>query len=429
MSGEGISNLKAFLYGYGNLMGIGSSLIVGWLLYYYCPPENSDLPLLAPIVVMGAAMLFGRAIDAISDPLIGYWSDRTLSRWGRRRPFILAGFIAMTFSQVAVWRPLVQGYSLWNAVYASTLLGIFWFGYTAAIAPYLALLPEIASSSSDRVKLVAYQTLFSQLSLVIGGVAVPVLLGRLGYLNTSIVLTIIATTSMLPIVLVFREKPIAREKIAEKLDLWRALRITYTNRVFIVYLIPTALLVLSTTIVQIVLPYLVTVSAGLEASYVAIVYLPLIAVSILTLPLYRKLASRYGKKRVYMLGMALFAIPTIATSLVGIVSVEPVVFLVAMGALFGFFATPLLMLPNAFIADITDIDEKITGYRREAIYFGAQGFVTKSMAGLAGVLSSIFLEYLGYTTGADLGIRISFIFSSLILVPAVVVFSRYPLAE
>ncbi len=426
MSEGEVSSLKALLYGYGSLMGIGSSLIVGWLLYYYCPPDNIGL---APIVIMGSAILFGRVIDAVSDPLIGHWSDKILTRWGRRRPFIVAGFIAMAFSQVVIWRPLIQGFSIWNAIYASILLGVFWFGYTAAMAPYLALLPEIASSSSERIKLVTYQTFFSQLSLVIGGVIVPILLTILGYLNTSLALTVIATTSMLSIVLIFREKVIDRGKIAEKLSLWRALKITYTNRVFLIYLIPTAILVLSTTIIQIVLPYLITVSAGLDKSYVAIVYLPLIVVSILTLPLYRKLAIRYGKKKVYLLGMGLFAIPTIVASLVGIVRVEPIAFLVGIGILFGFFATPLLMLPNAFIADITDIDEKITGYRREAIYFGAQGFITKSMAGLAGVLTSIFLEHLGYTTGADLGIRVAYIFSALILIPAAVIFSRYPLKD
>lgn len=410
-------------------MGIGSLLIVGWLLYFYCPPENTGSVSLAPIVIMGAAILFGRVIDAISDPLIGHWSDKTLTRWGRRRPFIVVGFIAMAFSQVVIWRPLIQGYSIWNAIYASILLGVFWFGYTAAIAPYLALLPEITPLHSERIKLVTYQTLFNQLSLVIGGIIVPILLTILGYLNTSLVLTAIATTSMLPIVLIFREKVVDRGKIAEKLSLWRALKITYTNRVFLIYLIPTAILVLSTTIIQTVLPYLVTVSAGLDKSYVAIVYLPLIVVSISTLPLYKKLTVRYGKKKIYLLGISFLAIPTIAASLVGTVKVEPVLFLAGVGILFGLFVTPLLMLPNAFIADITDIDEKITGYRREAIYFGAQGFITKSMAGLAGVLTSIFLEHLGYTPGADLGIRVAYIFSALILILAAIIFSRYPLKE
>ncbi|MCS7110934.1 MAG: MFS transporter [Ignisphaera sp.] len=429
MSRGEVSNLRALLYGYGSLMGVGSSLVVGWLLYYYCPPGNSGVEPLAPIVIMGAAMLFGRVVDAISDPLVGYWSDKTLTRWGRRRPFIVAGFTAMAASQVAVWRPPIHGYSIWNAVYASVLLGVFWFGYTAAVAPYLALLPEIALAPGERVKLVAYQTLFSQLSLIIGGVAVPILLGTLGYISTSLVLTAIAASSMISIVLPFRERSIGRDRIAKGLNLWRALKITYTNKVFLAYLIPTALLVLSTTMAQIALPYLVTVSAGLDKSYVAIVYLPMIAISVLTLPLYRKLTSRYGKKRIYMAGMVLFIIPTTAVSIVGIAGVEPALFLMAVGVLFGFFVTPLLMLPNAFIADITDIDEKITGYRREAIYFGAQGFITKSMAGLAGVLISLLLEHLGYTPGADLGIRMSFVLSGLLLIPAVAIFSRYPLKE
>ena len=429
MSRSSISNIKAFLYGYGSLMGIGSSLIVGWLLYYYSPPEGANLVPLAPIVAIGIVNLFGRAIDAISDPLIGYWSDITVTRWGRRKPFILVGFILMALSQILVWRPLIWGYSIWNAIYAGILLGIFWFGYTAAIAPYLALLPEIASDDNERIKLVAYQTLFSQVSLVIGGVIVPILLGMIGFLNTSLFLTLLATSSMLPILLGFRERFIASEKIAGRLSLLAALKVTYTNKVFIVYLVPTAILVLSTTMAQIALPYLVTVCGGLSEADVALFYLPLIATSILTLPLYKHLASRYGKKKLYMIGIGLFAIPLLLLSATGMFKAMSKIFLIAMGFLGGFFVTPLLMLPNAFIADITDIDEKITGYRREAIYFGAQGFITKSMAGLASILTSIFLEYLGYTTGSDLGIRTVYIFSGLVLIPSLLIFSKYPLEK
>lgn len=297
LSEERISSLKALMHGYGNLMGVGSALIVQWLLYYYCPPENSELMPLAPIFAMGIVILFGRIVDAISDPLIGYWSDKTITRWGRRKPFIVIGFVLMALSQILVWIPLIQSESIINAIYAAVLLGVFWFGFTASVAPYLALLPEIATRKEDRVKLSTFQAFFSQISLVISGVVVPVLLGLLGFLNTSMVLALIGLTAMLSVVLGIRERIGTTEKITTKMNLWEAVKITATNKTFILYLIPTALLVLSTTMLQMALSYAVTVSGGLRKEDVSLFYLPLIVVSVITLPLYKHLTSVMGKRR------------------------------------------------------------------------------------------------------------------------------------
>ena len=381
------------------------------------------------MVAMGAVILFGRIIDAVSDPLIGYWSDKTVTRWGRRKPFIVIGFILMALSQILIWLPIVHYESIINVIYAGILLGVFWFGYTAAIAPYLALLPEIATSTEERVRLSAFQAFFSQISLVIGGVIVPILLGMMGFLNTSVVLTIVAITSMLAVVLAIKERISSGEKIATKMNLIEAVKATATNNVFIYYLIPTAILVLSTTMLQMALPYVVTVSAGLNKEDVAFFYFPLIIVSVITLPIYKKLTDRMGKKKLYIIGMGLFIIPTLLLALTGLIPIDPRIYLLVTGVIGGLFITPLLMLPNAFIADITDIDEEKTGYRREAIYFGTQGLITKTMAGLAGVLTSVFLEFLGYSQGMDLGIRAVYIFGGLILIPAILIFRKYPLVK
>ncbi|ABN69813.1 major facilitator superfamily MFS_1 [Staphylothermus marinus F1] len=429
MSEERISSLKALLYGYGNLMGVGSALIVQWLLYYYSPPENSGLMPLAPIIAMGAVILFGRIVDAVSDPLIGYWSDKTISKWGRRKPFIVMGFILMALSQILIWIPIVHGVSIINVLYAAILLGVFWFGFTAAIAPYLALLPEIATTKEDRVKLSTFQAFFSQVSLIISGVIVPILLGILGFLNTAIVLTLIGITAMFSIVLGVKERIRSVEKIATKMNLWEAVKITATNKTFLLYLVPTALLVLSTTMLQTALSYAVTVSAGLEKEHVSLFYLPLIIVSIITLPIYKHLASTIGKKKVYLLGMLLFLIPTLMIAFIGYVPIDPQIYLLITGVIAGAFVTPLLMLPNAIIADITDVDEQITGYRREAIYFGTQGLITKTMAGIAGVTVSFLLGVFGYAPGNDLGIRLVYVVGALLLIPAALIFTKYPIEK
>ena len=429
MSEEGVSSLKALIYGAGTLMGVGSSMIVSWLLFYYCPPPETGLIILAPIAAMGVVILFGRFIDAISDPIIGWWSDRTITRWGRRRPFIFFGFLTMLFSQILIWIPLVHKLSLINVLYAAIMDGIFWFGYTAAINPYLALIPEIAKKPEDRVKLTTFQAFFSQISLVIGGVIVPLLIAALGFVRTAAVLGIIGFSVMVPLLLVIKEKPPEEKKIATGMGMYRALLLTFKNKVFLLYLIPTAILFLSATMIQMEIPYAVKVLAGFPKKYVSLFYLPLIITAIISLPFYKKASAKYGKKKLYLMAMTCFMIPAFLMAFIGYIPVNPLIMIIALGAVAGVFVAPLYIFPNAIIADITDIDEQMTGYRREAIYFGSQGLITKTMAGLAGVLTGSLMGFLGYSPEHDLGIRASFILAALVLIIAVLIFRKYPIEK
>ena len=71
----------------GNILGRTKEL---WLLFFYAPPsDEQDMTRLAPVALVGALLLVSRFIEALDDPLIGYWSDRTRTRWGRRIPFVV----------------------------------------------------------------------------------------------------------------------------------------------------------------------------------------------------------------------------------------------------------------------------------------------------------------------------------------------------
>jgi len=126
-----------------------------------------------------------------------------------------------------IWIPLVHQVSLINVLYAAIMDGIFWFGYTAAINPYLALIPEIAKRLEDRVKLTTFQAFFSQISLVIGGVIVPLLLAALGFVKTAVVLGIIGFTVMVSLLLLIKERPPEEKKIATSMGMYRALLLTF----------------------------------------------------------------------------------------------------------------------------------------------------------------------------------------------------------
>jgi len=119
------------------------------------------------------------------------------------------------------------------------------------------------------------------------------------------------------------------------------------------------------------IPYAVKVLAGLPKKDVSLFYLPLIITAIISLPFYKKGAAKYGKKKLYLMAMICFMIPAFLIAFIGDIPVNPIIMIIALGAVAGVFVAPLYIFPNAIIADITDIDEQMTGYRREAIYFGS----------------------------------------------------------
>ncbi len=151
----------------------------------------------------------------------------------------------------------------------------------------------------------------------------------------------------------------------------------------------------------------------------------MLIVSLVTLPIYRSISVKWGKKKVFMMSMIGLSIASIVASFIGIISVNPLLMIVIIGGFVGIFIISQFMMPNAFIAEISDLDESITGYRREAIYFGVQGLIWKSAAGVAALLSGFVMSKYAYNPGHDLGVRLVYIISSVLFVVATAILNRY----
>ncbi|NPA98022.1 MAG: hypothetical protein GXO43_01450 [Crenarchaeota archaeon] len=215
------------------------------------------------------------------------------------------------------------------------------------------------------------------------------------------------------------------DKVAKGLGFLEAIKLTLKNRVFVTYLFMIFFLQLAINMMNLVLPYGVTVLGGFQKYYVGYFYIPLLIVSLITLPIYKSLSVRWGKKRVFMMSMLGLSIASIAASFIGWIPLSPLLTIIVIGGFVGIFLIPQFMMPNAFIADISDLDESITGYRREAIYFGVQGLIWKSAAGAAALLSGWVMDMFGYNPGHDLGVRLVYIISSVLLVIAALIRTRY----
>jgi len=155
-----VSLAHKLLYGMAYIpVALATVLSMTWIMMRYRPPASATASVaLVTGFAFGAAIILGRVVDAVADPLVGYWSDRVRSRWGRRKPFILVGGPILAVAFLLLWTPPVQtGVATVNAVYLAFAASFLFFAFTIVVCPYLAMLPEITADPDripgDRVRL------------------------------------------------------------------------------------------------------------------------------------------------------------------------------------------------------------------------------------------------------------------------------------
>jgi GPH family glycoside/pentoside/hexuronide:cation symporter len=122
----------------GFSFNVYDTILYAWLPYFYAPPEDSGLTQYVPLAVIGIILAGGRILDAVSDVLIGYLSDRTRSRWGRRKPYIFISTPILFLAFILIWLPPVTGNSPVNAISLAVVLFFYYWGYTGVLIPWFA---------------------------------------------------------------------------------------------------------------------------------------------------------------------------------------------------------------------------------------------------------------------------------------------------
>ena len=414
-----LSRLDKLLYASGSLGANVTFLTVAtWLFFLYSPPESEDRSPLVPIAIVGVILIVGRIIEALDDPFIGYWSDTTRSRWGRRLPFIVLGTPVLALSFFLLWTPPVDGESLWNGLYLFIILEAFFLANTLVGGPYEALLPEITASSQERVQLSAWKVLFGAAGAGIVFLLGGPLIAAWGFVGMGLFLAAVTFVSRLLPVLGVR-KHVRRETQASSFGFTRAVRATLANSQFRAFMPAFVLFTAAQVMLTQWVPFYVDVAlegttirlpmlpdlddTGEKVAFLtALTFLPLIA----SVPLMSWLAARTSKRRVYGGSMLLcglyFPLLFFIGFLPGIPQLAQSFMLLALGVpLAGLF-----VFPNALLADIIDFDEQLTGERREAIYYGMQATLQKAGLGLAAGAFALVLAAFGKSAADPLGIRL-----------------------
>ena len=404
-------------------------IMVTWLFYFYVvSPIKGDKALVSG-VVFGVIMFLGRVVDAVADPLVARWSDNLDSRLGRRIPFMLYSGLLYTLVFIALFYPITQGESLINNVYLTIMLGLYFALFTAYVCPYLALLPELARTNEDRVDLATYKAVFSILGVAGAAIGGGLLIDKLGSHGMIWVMAAIGLI-MLYVPVLIRERDYAKAEPAT-LGLVDALVTTFKNRPFVIYLAGMVAFNLGFTIVTLNIPPYVTVLLGGTEGDTAIYFGLVLGIAMLTFPLVNYFSKKFGLKAVMLSSLTLFALLLPGIYFLGSapLGLSPQVFGYIIMALLGIPVSSIFVVPDAIVAAVSDLEERLTGQRREGMYFGAQGFVSKLAIGLSSVITGFLLDYFGKTAAQPLGIQLTGPVAALFVLIGAIIFIYYPEKE
>ncbi len=398
----------------------------GWLMYFYLPPGGTPR---VPVAAYSITMLAAGILNALITPPIGYLSDHTRNRWGRRLPFMFASALPMLVFFTLLWTPPAQNESTWNLIYLAVILGLYNISYILNQVPYSALLPEIARTDRHRVRVSAWTSGFMLIGMILGSSA-GMVIERLGYVTTVLIYAAASLPLFYLPFLVLREQAGRQISPTERLSFWQSLSLTFRNPAFQVLIVAGTIYWTVTSLVQAVMPYVVTEICLLSAAHTLYFYLPAILASLACYPVITWLAGRFGKWRV-TIGSALAS--TIVLPGMALIGDWLPVPLIAQGitwvTLEAVAMSGIMMLAPAFTAEITDYDEELTGQRREGAYYSAWGLLDEVVNNAALALLPLLLLLGRSRTDpyGPLGVRLVAVVGGVLSLGAFFVFLRYPL--
>ena len=412
------------LYALGSLgPGLLVDVIVVWVIFFYSEGLGG------PSRFLPLALLAGRFTDAISNPLVGFLSDRSRSRFGRRKPFIALGAPPLVLCFFLLWMAPFRDGARATIIYLAVFDSLFFFFYTLVVCPYLGLLPEIATSTTDRISLARLQGICNLAGIAIAATIAPLLINALGFQAMAAAVGAIALLALLAPLLGEREKPTSPS--VPPVGLRRALALTFANVHFRRYCAAYVTFWFGFRILAAVVPFMATVVLGKDKAFVSVMLGAVLIGGLLWIPFVSELALAAGKKTAMRFGIGVFALLVPLLGGVGLFPfpISPVAQIIILVFLAGSAVAAFFTITNAMLADITTYDASVTGARREAIYFGVQGFLLNVGQGLAEAFVAWELGSFGSSPARPWGIRLVPVVSGFFALASFLILRKYSLKE
>ena len=418
-----LSKKQMIIFAIGQLgWSMLSGIISAWLVTFYLPTSgditNGAIQYIVPGLVIGGFMTvlglitaLSRVFDAVTDPLIASLSDRSKNPKGRRIPFMKIAAIPLSIVTVLLFCAPVAGQSVWNIVWISVAIVLFYLFMTMYCTPYNALISEFGKTQEDRmfistsISLTFFAgTLLAYTPFVFAGL----LRGAVGYAWSYricfIVLAVAACVCMLLPTFLLNEKEFVETKPSDE-NVIKSLVSTFKNKDFRTFSLSDIMYWVGLTMFQTGLPFFVKVSMAFDEGLVMVFMGGMTVLSAIFYPFVTKMVKKFGKKKLVIagfLGLAICYAIAAVSSIEGICD-GGIISWIFGGGIMVISALPMALLgiiPQSIVADVAEAEAVTTGQNREGMFFAARTFAMKFGQSLAMILFTS-LAILGTTQATD----------------------------
>ncbi|MGA5759230.1 MFS transporter [Nonomuraea bangladeshensis] len=380
-------------YGVGSFCTATVNAVPGLLLLYYMTNF-----LAVPAWLAGVVVTAPKVWDLVINPLVGRWSDRTVSRWGPRRPWLLAGActLPVAFFLVFAGPPL-------TGVPAAAYVAVCFLATATAYAlfevPYKAMPGEMTHDYHERTSLLQWRMVFIGVATAISGVLAPAIAtgegehGTLGsYRTMALTIAVILLLAMLGSFFGTARAPMTGAPEADRGDWREQLAAIKGNRPFLWLTVLACTQMLAVSMMLAAAPYFATYTIG-DPKATQTLFAALVGPILLTMPLWVRLARRFDKRGAMVLAASLFAAGTaaaMATPLFGALWAHVTILFVGVGY------AGLQLLQFSMLADVIAVDAAETGKRRAGVLTGLWTAIESGVSSFGALIFGVVLSIGGF---------------------------------
>ena len=423
-------------------VGLFTTMINNYLLYFYQPSKESGLPTLITqgivflgiFTVIGLIKAIGHFIDAVTDPLVAGLSDKSKNKNGRRIPFMKRFAVPFGLTALLIFWVPFDAPCMANNIWIAVFIWAYYIFYTLYMIPHNALLPEMVRDQSKLVNAYTFNSLFFVTGSALGYVT-PVFVNMIKQQGVEslmawrlvfLAFTVIGIILLLIPAFAIKEKEYVTS-VRPTVSLSESLKHTFKNKYFRLVTLGQLLEGTAMAFFQSCIMYYVTVLLGLpETASVAILATSIAGSLILYLPVNR-LAKKCGKKPLMVSACIVFTIAEFIICFAADMPLPPMTKALGLAIFVSYPFAVLNILPGSMMADVIQYDTLKNGVNREGVFGAARSFITKIGTSLA-IMIIPSLTVIGRVAGENIGrtgLKLTALAGGVICLTAVIVFAMY----
>lgn len=356
-----------------------------------------------PVGIAGFVTTAVLVFDMITDPLVGYLSDRTQSRFGRRAPWMFFGVLVMSLGMVGLFSvPAGLGMGA-NLVWVVAFFVVATIGFTMVAIPYGAQSGEITQDPKERSAMTGFRMAFASIGILIGGAVIPGLAGSMGYAMAALLVTPLMIGAVWLSLWSIRKAP--RVEQAAQVNLTGMFGLVFANKAFVVLVLLYGVMTLAIAMITAGLPfaalYLIidsgdTLLSGAAAALttLSLMFAAFVIGSILSQALWVLLSHRLGKVGALVLGLSLYVV--LLYALYTMLPSVNVTVIAGMFVLAGMTNGAYQQIPWAIYPDLMDITRRDSGVAIEGAFSAVWLFGQKLANAVAPAVLGLTLAAAGW---------------------------------